>query len=435
VFPANGTLPLQACPTLATCSYLATGAYNFLDLVHWHPSEKTYSQEFDLNSKPGGPLDWVAGLYYFRDRTDFNEETLGLFGPFGPGGALTGALPPWPASSFAQYTFPYLGVAAGVAESRAVFADATYNLDDFHFTLGGRYDVDHPGVRFSAPANLTNGFVAFPYTSSNTSFSSFTPRAVVRYSLTPNSNVYISWSKGDKAGVYNASGYATQKSVNNAVVQPERVTDVEGGYKLSLADTQLEFSAYHYDYKNLQVATYLNGIGYQQNAPKSRMWGADLHLLQRVLSDVSMDGGVAYTHARYVDFRNAALQTYSTLYGTQNATTDVSGGVMERTPSVTANVGVTYSHPVLRGVLDLNANYWYQTKASFDFANTIVQKGYGLLNLRAAWTEPSGRWTFSISGRNLTNSTYLTQVLPDSGGFTSVYGEPPNVLGEIAYKF
>ena len=51
-----------------------------------------------------------------------------------------------------------------------------------------------------------------------------------------------------------------------------------------------------------------------------------------------------------------------------------------------------------------------------------------------AWTDPSGHWTFSAIGRNLTNSTYLTTVLPNSGGFGAVYGMPPNYLVEITYK-
>jgi iron complex outermembrane receptor protein len=165
------------------------------------------------------------------------------------------------------------------------------------------------------------------------------------------------------------------------------------------------------------------------------MWGADLQLKQRVYQDLTAGLGVAYTHARYVDFINAAFQTFDPLHGVVNGATDVSGGVMERTPSVTGNVMLDYTHTVLGGMADLNANYSYQTRASFDFPYTIVQSSYGLLTLRAAWTDPSGHWTGSVTGRNLTNSYYLTQVLPDSGGYGAVYGAPPSVTGEVDYKF
>jgi iron complex outermembrane receptor protein len=164
------------------------------------------------------------------------------------------------------------------------------------------------------------------------------------------------------------------------------------------------------------------------------MWGGDLHLEQRITNNFRAEGGVAYTHARYVNFPNAAYQAFDTVHGVQNLSADVSGGVMERTPSVTANVGLDYSQPAFGGLADLNANYSYQTKASFDFPHTLVQGSYGLLNLRGAWTDPSGHWMISVTGRNLTNKTYLLQILPDSGGFGAVWGAPPNVTAELSYR-
>jgi len=430
VFPANGTLPVQPCPTLATCSFLATGGYSFLDAVSWKDTEETYSQEFDLNSKPGGPLDWVAGLYYFWDRTDYSPENLGIYGPFGAGGALSGALPPWPASSYVQFPFKYINEAGGDGQSAAIFGDATYHISDWHFTLGGRFAEDRPSVFLSAPPNLADGFVDVPYLSAGQTFYSFTPRAVARYSLTPDSNVYLSWSKGEKAGVFNASGFASER----AVIKPEKISDIEAGYKLATPDTRLEASIYHYDYEDLQVSTYENGISFIQNAPRSEMWGGDFHVQQRVFSDLHADLGLAYTHARYINFPNAAYQTFNTTYGVQNLAANVSGGVMERTPSVTGNAGLTYTHALMGGTLDLNGNYSYQTRASFDFPYTLIQGGYGLLALRASWTDPSGHWMGSLIGRNLTNKYYIAQILPDSGGFGAVYGEPANFMVEIAYK-
>jgi iron complex outermembrane receptor protein len=113
----------------------------------------------------------------------------------------------------------------------------------------------------------------------------------------------------------------------------------------------------------------------------------------------------------------------------------VAGGVMERTPAFTGNVSADWTHPLMGGTFEVSGNYSYQTKASFDFADTIQQKAYGLLTLRVAWTDPSRHWQVSATGRNLTDTKYLTQVLPDSGGFGAVWGEPPNFLVKIAYSY
>lgn len=430
LFPANGTLPLAPCPSVLACAYLGTGGYSFLDHVSWRDREDTYSQEFDLNSKPGGPLQWVTGLYYFYDVTTYSPEVLGLYGPFGAGGALSGAYPPWPASSFTQYEFTYINQAGGASQSAALFADGTYHLGRFHFTLGGRFGMDRPSVFYSAPPNLANGFGNYPYLSDAQNFYSFTPRAIIRYSLTPNSNVYVSWSKGEKAGVYNASSFYSERNV----IKPEKITDIEAGYKLAVRDTHVEVSAFHYDYEDLQVSTYQNGIALIQNAPKSEMWGGDLHVRQLVARGLAVDAGISYTHARYINFPDAAYQAFSPIYGVQNLSANVAGRPMERTPAVTADIALDYTHSLAGGAIYLNANYSHQTSASFDFPSTIVQDGYGLLTLRAAWTDPSGHWNFSLTGKNLTNSYYLTQVLPDSGGYGAVWGAPPNVMAEVTYK-
>jgi iron complex outermembrane receptor protein len=108
---------------------------------------------------------------------------------------------------------------------------------------------------------------------------------------------------------------------------------------------------------------------------------------------------------------------------------------MERTPTFTGTAGLTYTYPVLGGSLSVGGNYSYQTASSFDFAYTLVQPSYGLLNARVAWTDPSAHWTVSVSGKNVTNKVYLVQVLPNGGGFGQTYGEPASVFAELNVHF
>jgi iron complex outermembrane recepter protein len=123
------------------------------------------------------------------------------------------------------------------------------------------------------------------------------------------------------------------------------------------------------------------------------------------------------------------------LFGVVNGSGDVSGDPMERTPEFTASVGLDYHHKLFGGLLDLNGNYSYQTKSTFDFAGTLEQGSYGLLNLRAGWTDPSGHWNAAVIGRNVTDEVYLVQVLPNAGGFGQVFGQPANYMFNITYNY
>jgi iron complex outermembrane receptor protein len=394
----------------------------------WH--ESTYSQEFNLGRSGRGPVDWVAGLFYFYDDTTYSPFNLGLYGPVGPGGLTSGAPFPWPASSYVSTGPQPFSAFSTPTYSGAAFADVTYHVGKWHFTAGGRYSIDRAGERYTSYPQLANSFTTF-YGSANHTFYEFTPRFVVRYSLTPDSNVYLSYSKGSKAGLFNSSGFLIQQTP----LAPEKITDIEGGYKATGEKWRFEASGFHYKYTNLQVSTYIGGQAFLQNAPAAELWGFDAHWQQALTDHLQIDLGAAYTHARYQDFRNAAVQTFSPVFGVQNSTTDVSGGQMERAPKFMATAALSYSTPLAGGVLNYTANGAYQSDSSFDFANTLVQKGYTLINMRAAWTDPSKRWTVSLNGKNVLNKAYLVQVLPNAGGFGAVYGAPSSVTFQVEYGF
>jgi iron complex outermembrane receptor protein len=420
-FIPNGTAPLPGIGIVSAVNYVRLPGY-----------DHAFSQEFDLGGSTGkGALDWLAGLYYFWDKQTYSPVSVSLYGPFGPGGVLTGGTYPFPASSYVN-TDSEAFTCAGIAYTTAIFSDATYNWGQWHFTGGLRLSKDRAGAEYQSPATLGSGFVAVPFTSLSHDFYSATPRVVARYSLTDNSNVYASWSRGNKAGAYDTSAIPADPTP----VKPERIDDFELGYKLAQRDWQLETAAFYYDYRDLQVASY-NSLGtILQNAPAAKIFGGEFHVQGRIYQELHLELGAAYTHSRYTDFRAATIQTWSPVFGVQNATVDVSGQRMERTPNLMGSATLDYAARLLGGLLGLSTTYAYQTATSFDFANTIGQGGYGTLNLRAGWTDPSAHWSVSVTGKNVTDAKYLTYVLPrTSGAFGAVYGEPLNVMLEIAYKY
>ena len=415
-FPVNGTLPSSPAVQL------------IVDNADWNYTESTYSQEFDLGQSGIGPLDWVTGLFLFYDKSTYSPFNLGLYGPLGAGGILSAPYP-WPASAYINTGDQKFSAFSGRSYSYAAFADATYNWGRWHFTLGGRYSIDRAGINFTSFPSIANGFSSVSGLKNHHDFYSLTPRAVVRYSLTENSNVYASWSQGTKAGLFNASGYLTQRTP----LAPEKLTDIEGGYKITGDGWHLEASAFHYDYRNLQVSTYVGGLAFFQNAPKAELYGGDISWDQQLTQGLIANIGLAYTHSQYINFPSAALQYFDPILGVVNSSTNVDGKQMERTPKFSGTFNLTYNTPLNGGDLELSGNYSYRTKVSFDFPGTFGQGAYGLLNLHAGWTTPSGKWTFSVTGTNVTDEKYLIQVLPNAGGFGAVYGEPAAVMFQIGY--
>lgn len=415
-FPLDGTT--SSSP--GAVELIVTGA-------DWNYTESTYSQEFNLGGQTG-PFDWVTGLFFYYDKTTYSPFNLSLYGPLGPGGILFAPFP-WPASSYENQASLPFSAFSGISKSYAAFADVTYNAGPWHFTLGARYSIDNAGVEFTSYPQIANGFTAVSGLSDDKDFYSFTPRAVIRYELTPSSNIYLSYAQGTKSGLFNTSGYLAQMTP----VNPEDIDAIEVGYKVDGDGWRFEASAYNYDYQNLQVATYIGGAAFFQNAESAEIYGGDIHLAADLTENFSVDLGLAYTHTEYVDFPNAALQVFDPVFGVLNGTTDVSGFEMQRTPEFSGTLGLTYNAPMAGGEIEWNANYSYRSETSFDFARTLTQDGYGLLNLRVGWTDPDARWTFALSGQNVLDEEYLIQVLPNAGGFGAVYGRPASVMFQVSY--
>ncbi|MET0984038.1 MAG: TonB-dependent receptor [Steroidobacteraceae bacterium] len=437
IFPPNGTTPVAPFPNYLFPLTASFGQFGFVGAASWDYTQEVYSQEFRLSHSEDGVLsNWVTGLFYFHEETEYKPFNISLYGPFGPGGAFEGALPPWPASSYVYTGYIHNSTFSAKNRSIAAYADATFDLgkltpslEKWSFTAGGRYAKDRPGVSykqfFGVPAPVDLG-------SDKKTFSSFTPRAVLHYAINDDSNVYLSWSKGYKAGLFNASGYAADQEA----VDPEKISAFELGYKIARSRWRFEAAAFHYDYTDLQVATYVGTSAIFQNADKAKIYGADMHWEQLVTDSFTVDLGLAYTHAEYDNFPEATVQTFDPAQGgVVNGVGDVSGERMQRTPKYSGSLGLTYSLALLEGKLDLNAVYSYQDDTTFDFAGTLTEDSVGLLNLRAAWTDPSNKWTLAVSGRNVTDEKYLVQVLPNAGGFGQAWGAPASVMAEVGYKF
>jgi iron complex outermembrane receptor protein len=369
--------------------------------VAWPIRERTFTQELNLTGK-SGRLDWVLGGFYYNNSSAW--EPLGL---------SVGGSPLFPFQNIRVKTKSY-----------AVFADATWEvIDNLFLTGGARYGHDKASEVVDVLVD------ADPAITPSKSWNSFTPRAVLRYQIGARSNVYASYSKGFKAGVFNSP------TVDPVPVDPEKITAYEIGFKTASSALQFDAAAFYYDYKNLQVASYTSTGSILKNAASSEIYGLDAKLTGRVTDGLTVTIAGAYTHARYKKFPEAAGYIWDPATGVVPVSVDASGFSVLRTPDFSGNINVDYKTDLMGGQLALSGLYSYQTRVYFDAIEYAHQKAYGTLNLRAEWTDPSDHVTFGIFGNNVTDTNYISSVLPNTAYFGQTFGDPATYGAEVKFRF
>jgi iron complex outermembrane receptor protein len=368
--------------------------------------DKTFTQEVLLNSKPGGPLDWVAGGFFMHQKT---------------GQVLSFIMPPAGAAYDINNT----------VQSIAGFADATYRaVGNLYLTGGLRYSHESNEGGWDCFAGAPVLGTPCPGQHLEGSWNNVSPRAVLRYALTPDSSVYASWARGYKAGMIDPNGFSTN------LVAPEKLNSYEGGFKYGGGRARLNASGFYYDYKDLQQFVSQGTYSITTNAAKSKMYGAELSGGVELIEGLSVDGGVAWTHARYDQYLAAPANTFNFATGqVSSAPTDVSGNRMIRAPEWSGNIAATYLTEAFKGELAFSGNAYFTTEVFFDPANLNRQGGYCLLGARIAWTDPGKHFTVALLGANLADTRYVVQVLPNGFGVGSVWGTPRTYGVSLSYKY
>ena len=399
----------------------------------------TFTQELLLTSKPGGRLQWTAGLFYVR-----NRDTYRVYFDYFPAIGVTSRCCEFGSSS--------------VSESYAAFLDATYEITPQLFlTAGGRYAYDKQSQVYSIAA-----FVPPPpstpsagaYDAVNNS--RFTPRAVLRYKPTDETSIYASYSKGYKAAFLDLGGGTP------APVRPETIDAFEVGFKYDDRALSLETAFFYYDYKDLQVSLYQSARAVIVNAASSKVYGLDGQVRFRASDAFSINAGFTWLHARYKNFNNAPVYypcllsvapdpntaCFNFVPGSPGYNPNLSGqsfplqgqlltnSTMQRSPEFSGNIGATYKADLAGGVLTLSGNLAYTS--SFFFGPSGIQfpqKGYEVLSLRGQWEDPSERFTVAVFGDNITNNRYLTGVQYTNNGIGANRSKPVTWGVEVGVKF
>ena len=388
-----------------------------------------YTQELRLTSDPDGPLslggqlDWIVGAFYYNDRTRRADKFI-----LGVDSAVRAAIGT-PATDIVDARY--------ATESYAAFGQATAHLGDFDLTVGLRYSHDKKRVTYNDTTSDALPFITAPFVATTrASYDSLDPRVVLSYKFNRDVNVYVSYSTGFKSGGFQYAPFNVGAA--QAKFAPERIRALEGGIKSELFDRllRLNLAGFHYNYRNLQVNRIVDSASGPQNlisnAKSSKLYGIELESVLRPTSDFDLSLNYGYLHSRYNEF---------TFNAAQNLVYD--GTTMVRAPKHSVNAGAEYRIPIGTNKLTLRADYAFFSTFYFEpgegsntFGSGVPltrEKGYGLLDLRAAYEFSHFRVSAYVT--NLTNEKYRRSV-NGLGNVVVGYAGPPRMYGlRFAYSF
>ena len=384
------------------------------------------SNEVRLLSTTDGPLSWIVGGYMFSGK-----------GEFRPLIAITNGIPGL--SNFTKQT----------VDSTAVFGEATYAFgDSVRLTGGLRYTDEERDYQAR-----TSAAVLVPL--QNGGFNKLTYRATLQYLFSPDANVYATYSRGFKSGVFN--GFATSLAAA-AITRPEILDAIEVGLKADPAPwVRINLSAFHYDYKDIQQSARspTSSLIVLLNAAKSKMNGAEAEVTLRPSENLNLRAYATYLDAKYDEFLTA--QVFSPRTATSAlpfsapcpvagqspcgnisvSPLNASGKRMIRAPKFTFGANFDYSMDVGTGVIGLSGNAYYSGKYYWDFENRIVQPSYVQLNgeVSFATSDSDTAPRFSVWGRNLANEVVYAQVLTAAQGDVVGFERPRSYGVSVSKRF
>jgi iron complex outermembrane recepter protein len=281
-------------------------------------------------------------------------------------------------------------------DAYGVFLQGTYRVtDQLSITGGARYSYekrDHVGA-FTFTAL---GVIDVP-TSKSDSWGAWTPRLTVDYRLADGTLLYGNISRGFKSGVINIGAL-------NDPLDPEFVWNYEVGVKTTVLEdrVRIALSAFHYDYKDLQVSQIDEfSTPITENAAEARNRGVELELNALLTEALSVDFYATYLRAEFREFETA--QTNRIQEGLQN----LRGNRLPNAPDFTWTLAANYTLPVAGGDLRLRGEAAYVDDVFFtEFNNSdAFQEGYTLLNASVRYSAGDSGWSVEAWGRNLSNES------------------------------
>jgi iron complex outermembrane receptor protein len=318
----------------------------------------------------------------------------------------------------------------------AVFGNVDVNLTDkLELSTALRYDRDSRKNITETPAEFIPPplvGIAFPGQVRTRTWDDLQPRVTLRHKPTPDSTLYVGYSRGFRSGGFNQTGVGAAGIAGvSDLFDAETADTVEGGVKAEFLARRVgaNVSVYHTQAEGSYFFVFDPNTSTQNlgNLDRVDYTGAEIEVQGRILDGFNGYVGLGFTNSDIKESRRAA--------------SDV-GNEAPLVSRYTANVGLQYRHVVRTGLsafvrsdLEVIGPTWFYPD------NFTERDPVTLLNVRLGIDATS--WSASVWAKNLTDKQYNAEWSPGpmffpSPGYTNnfVFKAMPRRWGaDLNYRF
>jgi iron complex outermembrane recepter protein len=318
----------------------------------------------------------------------------------------------------------------------AVFGNVDVDLTSkLELSTALRYDRDKRKNITRTPAEFIPALlagIAFPGQVRTQTWDDLQPRVTLRHKPTPDSTLYVGYSRGFRSGGFNQTGVGAAGIAGvSDLFDAETADTVEGGAKAEFLDQRVgaNLSVYHTQAKGTYFFVFDPNTSTQNlgNLDRVDFTGAEIEVQGRILDGFNGYIGLGYTHSDIKESRRAA--------------SDV-GNQAPLVSEYTVNVGLQYRHVLRTGLsafvrpdVEVIGPTWFYPD------NFTVRDPVTLLNVRLGVDGRS--WSAAVWAKNLTDKQYNAEWSPGpmffpNPGYTNnfVFKAMPRRWGaDLNYRF
>lgn len=408
---------------------------------------KQFTQEVQLSGTVGSSVNYIVGGYYGHEE-GYESSVSQTFGFI-------------PAPRFiTENSADVLNITKGLyAQGNLTLAPGLRTTAGLRWTWDDREVVLHNKSRLGDPSTCNVPLkdpgtvcdqtqkVKFDYPAWTFGFD---------YQATPDVFLYVQTRGASKSGGWNV------RAGSIPAFRPEKVRDVEGGFKADWFNHRLRTNValFHSWTKGLQkqIGALIPGTTqptqFLINAGNARIWGAEFEITAVPWDGMELNANLSLLDGKY----DAGTFTEVQTVGGVNVNVDRSNEPLPQLAHTQFTVGATQTLPVSFGSVRAHLDYAYissvsispvtaapgvspAVQATYDLQNSLTKiPGYGLLNGRIGVQLDSPNVEFFMFARNILGKKYTSRVFADLytqglGFIQRTVGDPFTFGGGVTVRF